>query len=602
MALTSAHVNGAEPQQDLAPCVSVGAARGSAHKLAFQVPEPSRIAYAHTFGVRVVHAWWQACTAAHRVRGEARPAPGNLRHTRPLAARGRRLADAFGAAVADLEAEVAAYQIGLLYTGMLPQAQRSKFGVYYTPPCLARRLLDRASSAGVDWRTCRVLDPACGGGAFLAPTARRLLEAAQGSNAESLAREVRDRLRGQEIDPFGAWLSQVALDVVLLPLVGAEAAKAPPSVVICDSLATPVASADFDLVIGNPPYRRIRLDEDARARFARSLYGHANLYGLFTDTALKHARPGGVVAYVTPTSFLAGEYFKNLRGLLGKCAPPASVDFVSARTGVFDDVLQETLLAVYRRGGKKTALRVSELVLATSTDLCVDELGRFDLPEEVSEPWLLPRCTRQAWLARALAAMPHRLQDWGYTVSTGPLVWNRHKGQLSKRAARGRYPLVWAEAITADGRFEWRSERRNHLPYFELGERGEHLLTTQPCVLLQRTTAKEQPRRLIAAVLPEEFLDQHGGAVVENHVNMLRPLSEHPKVSADVLAAFLNSSAADQAFRCLSGSVAVSASELEALPLPPPEALAGLNALMAQRPSAEAIDAECAVLYGPIPP
>jgi adenine-specific DNA-methyltransferase len=69
------------------------------------------------------------------------------------------------------------------------------------------------------------------------------------------------------------------------------------------------------------------------------------MYGLFTDMALRHTKPGGVIAYVTPTSFLAGEYFKNLRALLGRDAPPATIDFISARKGVFDDVLQETLLA-----------------------------------------------------------------------------------------------------------------------------------------------------------------------------------------------------------------------------------------------------------------
>ncbi len=67
---------------------------------------------------------------------------------------------------------------------------------------------------------------------------------------------------------------------------------------------------------------------------------------MFTDLALRHARPGGIVAYVTPTSFLAGSYYQNLRRLLASEAPPVRMDFVEARRGVFDDVLQETLLAV----------------------------------------------------------------------------------------------------------------------------------------------------------------------------------------------------------------------------------------------------------------
>jgi adenine-specific DNA-methyltransferase len=78
---------------------------------------------------------------------------------------------------------------------------------------------------------------------------------------------------------------------------------------------------------------------------------------------------------------------------------------------------------------------------------------------------------------------------------------------------------------------------------------------------------------------------------------MVRPLGDNPVVSADVISAFLNSRAADAAFRCISGSVAVSAYELESLPLPSPRALAGLKKLVAASASKEAVDAACDKLY-----
>ena len=101
----------------------------------------------------------------------------------------------------------------------------------------------------------------------------------------------------------------------------------------------------FDLVIGNPPHGRISLAAEVQERFKRSLYGHANLYGVFTDLAIQFAKTGGVIAYVTPTSFLAGEYFKALRSLLASSARPVNIGFVSVRKGVFDDALQETILS-----------------------------------------------------------------------------------------------------------------------------------------------------------------------------------------------------------------------------------------------------------------
>ena len=143
----------------------------------------------------------------------------------------------------------------------------------------------------------------------------------------------------------------------------------------------------------------------------------------------------------------------------------------------------------------------------------------------------------------------------------------------------------------------YRADKKNHSRYFEIRSGDEWLIVDYPCVLLQRTTAKEQPRRLIAAALPDDFLAKHKAIVVENHLNMLRPITEIPPVPAAVLAAFLNSAAADRAFRCVSGSVAVSAYELEALPLPSPEELDELRRLIRNRATRSRIEAAAARLY-----
>lgn len=446
-------------------------------------------------------------------------------------------------------------------------------------------------------RAARVLDPACGGGAFLAPIAKHIIAQMPECSPRILLENIANRLRGYEIDPFGAWLAQVALDIVLLPFAAVAGKKTPNLVTLCDSLQKNPPRDRFDLVIGNPPYARTRLSQELREKFKRSLFGHANLYGVFTDVALRHTRVGGVIAYVTPTSFLAGEYFKNLRALLGCEAPPKHLDFVAARRHVFDDVLQETLLATYMRGSEGSPVAVHELNVTSPRELEVQDLGSLELPADPSLPWILPRNMEQVATVQALQCCQHHLVDWGYTVSTGPLVWNRFKDQLHARKSKDRLPLIWAESVLPEGRFEWRAEKRNHEPWFEIRAKDGWLISRQQCVLLQRTTAKEQHRRLIAAALPAAFIEQHGAVVIENHLNMLKPLGDKPRVRPEVLAAFLNSRAADQAFRCVSGSVAVSAYELEALPLPPPEALDRLSKLISRDATRQQIEDECERLY-----
>lgn len=523
--------------------------------------------------------------------------PLSLALTYQLDEASAQLAQTLGRSAAQLPLEEACYQLSATYTALLPISLRATWGAYYTPSALTARLLDLATEAGVDWTTARVLDPACGGGAFLLPVALRMRSRLQALKPAALIRHFASHLRGFEIDPFAAWLTQVWLEIAFSDELRSARTTFPTVVTVCDSLDQVPDGSGFDLVVGNPPYGRVTLTPSQRALYRRSLYGHANLYGVFTDLALRWTKPGGVIAYVTPTSFLAGEYFKALRALLAAEAPPAALDFLSARRGVFEDVLQEAALTTYRRGAATTDAQVHFLTVTAPARAEVTHAGRFVLPKTPTDPWLAPREPAAQALADQLATMPTRLASWGYGVSTGPLVWNRFKDQLRQRAGADTFPLIWAEAVTSDGRFIFRAEKKNHEPYFRPGPADAWLQVTQPCVLLQRTTAKEQARRLIAAELPADFIARHKAVVVENHLNMVRPIATKPKVSPAAVAAVLNSEIVDQAFRCISGSVAVSAFELEALPLPTTRQMQKIETFVRQGGGRHKIEAALRVIY-----
>ncbi|MGD0872638.1 MAG: N-6 DNA methylase [Bryobacteraceae bacterium] len=551
--------------------------------------ERTQLAFAEAVTVHAVLTYWTEISAFSNL--PLLPPP---RDFRPLAEPVARAAAKLGEAVAVLPVSHAAYHLSLLYTALLPAEWRARHGVHYTPPALAERLLDQAEAAGLDWADARVLDPAAGAGAFLIPAAQRLLRSLETCAPATVVQTLSARLRGFELDPFAAWLGQVFLEAAAFPLIAESGQRPSPVITVCDSLSSENNLEAFDLVIGNPPFGRVSLPAKQRNRFARSLYGHANLYGIFMDLAVQHARPGGLISFLTPSSFLAGEYFKNLRALLWTEAPPVTLDFVTLRKGVFEDVLQETILATYQKGARRSRAPVFFVHPQPGSPAIPESAGCFTLPREATAPWMLPRHTDEANLAQRLRTMPVRLADWGYKVSTGPLVWNRFKPQLRDEPGRGNIPLVWAESITSDGRFVFRSKKRNHKPFFRLQAGDDWLVVRRPCVLLQRTTAKEQARRLIAAEMPASFLAKHDGVTVENHLNMLIPIVPKPSVSPALLAAFLNCSAPDRAFRCLSGSVAVSAYELENLPLPPAE---DLKRLVGRRYDRAKIEVACNQLY-----
>jgi len=109
-----------------------------------------------------------------------------------------------GRAVTRMDPVEAGYRIGCTYTAAIPRDLRARWGAYYTPPALTKRLLDMATEAGVRWNSCRVLDPACGGGAFLTAIALRILDALDNRRPDVVMDHIESRIRGFEIDPFAA--------------------------------------------------------------------------------------------------------------------------------------------------------------------------------------------------------------------------------------------------------------------------------------------------------------------------------------------------------------------------------------------------------------
>ncbi len=489
-----------------------------------------------------------------------------------LPANERARAHATGAGLAALPVQTAVAKIGHLYTQSLPSKFRSRRGIFYTPPLLVSRLLDLATSTGIDWKTAHVISPSCGGGAFLIEDADRMSNAMDKADPDRVVASVGSRLRGWDSDPFACWLSQVAVEAVLLPQVIASGTRLPKICECRDSLLDDwtAHSGRYDLVNDNPAFGKVTKSAALAERFSRSQHGHLNLYAMFVDLAVHLAKPGGgVIAYLTPTSYLAGGYFAKLRGLLCASARPVAIDLVASRHDVFPEVLQEIALSCFMRDSLNKTARCKNVHIEPDR-LRIEDGGELVLPGSPRAPWIIARNPQSIPIVSAMRSMTTRLSDWGYRIKTGPLVPHKNRGRLHAQPGESCVPVIWAESIpTTGGRFAVRCQRSGRMAWYRPTGEADPNVSCQPALLLQRTTAKEQSRRLIGAVLSEAHILAAGGRVaVENHLNMVVPTTGTPIISFDQLARFFASDAADRAFRCLSGSVAVSASELEALPVP----------------------------------
>jgi adenine-specific DNA-methyltransferase len=474
-----------------------------------------------------------------------------------------------GRDVTDLSSE----DLGRAYVQSLSPGTRARHGRHYTPDSLAQHLWAMARrDAGLGPNGERlpflVRDRACGAGALLLPPMREHVQASVTTHAALALAALPETIAGVELDPNAAWLANVILAAEALPLLAAVAPKQRkpvPALVTCgDGLTTGERKARVELQ--NPPYGRVKLGPDERERWAHVLYGHANLYALFMAAAVEDLDEKGVLAALVPTSFTAGRYFENLREFLANHTRLQNAAFVVER-GAFESVLQETCLVTFaRRRTKHTQI--------TTVNGDVKPVARVAAPT-THLPWLLPRRADDAPIAAAAAGFTLRLRDLGYTCSTGPLVWNRRTKDLRTRASSRAVKIVWGADI--DGGVLHQDKARNSMRYLLTRPDGadDFMVRTKPAVLLQRTTAPEQTRRLVGSLMDADALEEWGGrVVVENHVNVLTPVVDEPLIDLATLAAVLNTKPLDRVMRSLSGSVAVSAYEVEALPFPAAEIVA----------------------------
>src|SRR5208337_1135868 len=104
-------------------------------------------------------------------------------------------------------------------------------------------------------------------------------------------------------------------------------------------------------------------------------------------------------------------------------------------------------------------------------------------------------------------------------------------------------------------------------------------------------------RRLFATEIPHAFLGKYKAVTVENHVNMVKPTNGEPAVSASLISRLLNSQTVDRVFRCISGSVAVSAFEIENMPLPSAAQMEDIANLISSQSSVETIENKIESFY-----
>jgi len=217
-----------------------------------------------------------------------------------------------------------------IYSELIPARQRKALGQHYTPPSIARYLVDKTGMK----HDKKMLDPACGLGTFLVEGYNIGIgrQVARGRyNFEDVCHYL-NNIRGNDINVFSSTISQMQIIWNILSFKADITTKGFPLLFVSgghDSLRVQrlfgqiddwadIDTDEYDVVAGNPPYVRPERQQGEftgdEIDYYMDISHQSDLYSLFIFKAMKSwLKDNGYLGFVLPLSFLDNDSNSNLR-------------------------------------------------------------------------------------------------------------------------------------------------------------------------------------------------------------------------------------------------------------------------------------------------
>jgi len=327
----------------------------------------------------------------------------------------------------------------------------------------------------------------------------------------------------------------------------------------------------FDVVIGNPPYV-VTNDKHLRELYKEGVYGRANTYGLFIQRGLQLTTESGQLSFINPRTLLTDRYFTNLRKVIKQKSELKGIVLIADRHNTFESVLQECIiLHLIGKSNLAGSYIVNTRAITRPDDLSNPQSqvsissDRVLLGDDYDRAFYIGVSEFDYHVFDRMNDAGVRLADFGLKAETGKIQFDKYRDYAQPTNANGAARLIWAENIQRYVRRESRNRigkewlSKDIIPVVSPNITGTGIVT-------QRTSANEQPRRIIATLVTPENVEA-AQIYSENGTNFIA-LGNDSKTNAFLTGA-LNSSLIEFAFRRLNSNVHVSAGEINSLPFPP---------------------------------
>jgi len=454
-----------------------------------------------------------------------------------------------------------------MYLNTVSRTERKKIGQFFTPAAIAEYMSGLSQNSS---NTVSILDPGAGSGILSAAIIDALIK----RGAKKIYLDV------YENNPDIQFLLRENLNIVrrIAQNSGVEMYFN----VFDGNFITEnqfawtglIPNQKYDIVIANPPYKKIGKDDVEASVMQDIVYGQPNLYFLFMAMGTQLLKRGGECIYIVPRSFSSGLYFTAFRDYFLNTVQISNLHLFTSREAVGsskDSVLQETIiLRAVKENVHPTIIEITESAdgdchianrYSVAYDTCIKSDDNLFL--------FFPTSEEDAQVLDFVNQWSASLPELGYRMKTGIVVDFRETSWMRAEYSEAVFPLLWAYNF---------HENRVRFP-IEVSGKPQYLFNTLETnrlkmekgnyLLLKRFTSKEERKRLQCALLFEEDFSTYDAISTENHLNYITKLNGRmSREEMFGLFVVLNSSYMDKYFRILNGSTQVNANEVNAMPFP----------------------------------
>lgn len=260
-------------------------------------------------------------------------------------------------------------------------------------------------------------------------------------------------------------------------------------------------SYTFDLIVGNPPYV-VCGKGDVPEKYHDYVVGRPNLFCTFMLHSISMLSPGGVLAFVIPTSFMNAAFYAKIRNYMKTEGTILNiVNFASDNK--FIETQQATIGLVYRKESVPTPMECNFSV----------KFGDNYIFTENSDT------------IKTVLSGSTTLAKMGISVKTGTVVWNQHKDILT--SDKTKTLLIYNTNVAKTNTVVAQD--------FANDEKKQYILmdgAKEPIIVVNRGNGNS------AYKLSYAYVDGTCPYLVENHLNMIMCKTEEN--ARRILASFTN--------------------------------------------------------------